>query len=163
MILLLTGPPASGKTTIGNCLGQLVPNVAVIDVDLLRAMVRNPHIPPWQGERGNQQLLLGARNACELANRFNHDGLNVVILDVLTNESAAMYRQALGELGLEIVLLMPTLAVCLTRNQDRGQWLTDSEVETLYRWEAALTEFDRKIDNSTLTAEEVVSQLISVS
>ena len=58
MILILTGPAAAGKTSVSNRLGELVPNVAVIDVDHLRAMVRNPHLAPWEEKAGLEQQVL---------------------------------------------------------------------------------------------------------
>ncbi len=162
MILLLTGPPAAGKTTIGNRLGDLVPNIAIIDVDLLRSMVRNPHVAPWEGDEGKNQLFLGAQNACLLAQQYAAQGLHVVILDVVTSESSKIYQNALASFDHHLALLLPSLKTCLTRNQRRGQWLKDEEVSLLYSWEATLDNFDQKIDNTGLSIEQTIEKLITL-
>lgn len=159
MILLLTGPPAAGKSTLGPLLGQQMTRCAVIDVDWLRKMVVQPHIAPWRGQAGLDQLQLGVQNACAVARNCVAAGFAVVILDVLTNETAQLYRAHLADLGCQIVLLLPSLATAVQRNRDRGQFLTDDEVELLYGWQAALTDYDQRIDNSALPVETLVQQL----
>ncbi|MFN8443529.1 MAG: hypothetical protein U0175_22315 [Caldilineaceae bacterium] len=159
MILILTGPPAAGKSTLGPLIAKHLKRCAVIDVDRVRLMVAQPHVPPWRGEEGMRQLCLGADNACLLAHNFRKAGFHVVILDVLTVETAEIYRSKLAPLEHQIVLLLPTLEQSLQRNQARGQWLTDEEVRLLYTWEEQLTEYDRKIDNSYVSAEELALEL----
>ena len=163
MILILTGPPAAGKSTIGSLLAKKINHCAVIDVDLLRAMVAHPHIPPWRGDEGMAQLRLGAANACILAQNFNRALFHVVILDVLTDETARIYRHQLEQLDHRIVRLLPTLETALQRNQARGQILTDAEVQLLYEWQTELTDFDQSIDNSSLPANEVAATLLAPS
>jgi hypothetical protein len=159
MIWILSGPPAAGKSTIGPLLAHRLDHCAVIDADLLRAMVVQPHIPPWQGEEGLAQLRLGAANACILADNFNKAFFHVVILDVVTEETAPIYRRLLEQLDHQIVLLLPRLETVLSRNRARGQPLTDAEVELLYGWAQALTDVDQRIDSTDL-AEEAVAELI---
>lgn len=163
MILILTGPPAAGKSTIGSLLAKKINHCAVIDVDLLRAMVAHPHIPPWQGDEGMAQLRLGAANACILAQNFNRALFHVVILDVLTDETARIYRHQLDQLDHRIVRFMPTLETVLQRNQERGQVLTDDEVRLLYEWQTELTDYDQSIDNTGLSAKEVAATLLASS
>lgn len=160
MILIITGPPAAGKTTISNMLSTMVPNCALIDADALRAMVRNPHIPPWEGKAGNYQLLLGAKNACTLAQAFHEQRLNVIITDVLTSESREIYTSTLSELDPNFVMLMPTLETCLKRNKMRGQFLQDQEVKLLYNWQTDLKGIETVLDNSTIPAKPV-AQILS--
>ena len=159
MILILSGPPAAGKSTLGPLIASQLERCAVIDVDRVRLMVAQPHVPPWRGEEGLRQLRLGAENACLLAHNFVEAGFHVVILDVLTPETAGIYRSNLAPLDHQIVLLLPTLEQSLQRNRARGQWLTDEEVRLLYAWEAQLAECDRKIDNSHISAEELAVEL----
>ena len=159
MILILTGPPAAGKNTVGALIAKRLQKCVVVDVDLLRAMVVKPHIAPWLGEEGMAQLRLGAKNACCLAQSFAAEGYAVVILDVLTDETAALYRAQLAAHTLQILLLLPTLAESLGRNQQRGQWLTDDEVRLLYGWQMAFRDYDRKIDNSNIAASDLAAEL----
>lgn len=158
-ILILTGPPAAGKSTIGPLIAKELARCAVIDVDQLRAMVVQPHIAPWRGAAGMAQLRLGAQNACVVARNCVDAGFHVVILDVLADETATLYRNALTPIPHEIVLLQPTLAASLQRNQARGQFLTDQEVEVLYGWQERLTDYDLRIDNTEIAAETIAYQL----
>lgn len=162
MILIITGPPAAGKSTIGPLLAKALPRCAVIEVDWLRKMIVQPHIAPWRGEAGRAQLRLGAANACVVARNCVAAHFAVVILDVLTDETAQLYRTALAELSHHIVLLLPSKTVAVLRNQTRGQFLTDDEVELLYAWQERLTSYDQKIDNSMLPAEALVQQLLEI-
>lgn len=159
MILILTGPPAAGKSTLGPLIAKGLGRCAVIDVDWVRIMVVQPHIAPWLGEEGMAQLRLGARNACALAHNFADEGYDVIISDVLTDETAAIYRMHLASLDHQIVLLLPSLRESLHRNQMRGQWLTDDEVRLLYRWEESLNIYDRKIDNTNQSADDLATTL----
>ena len=68
---------------------------AVIEVDDLRQLVEAGAAAPWEGDAGARQSLLGARNACALAANFLAEDIDVVITDVLTPETAALYREEL--------------------------------------------------------------------
>ena len=50
--LLITGPPAAGKSATARALAGLLPLAAVIDVDDLRQLVVAGHAAPWDGESG---------------------------------------------------------------------------------------------------------------
>lgn len=161
MILILTGPPAAGKSTLGPLIAKQRRRCALIDADWVRVMLVQPHIAPWLGEDGMAQLRLGAKNACALAHNFVAEGYDVVILDVLTDETAAIYHRLLAPLPHEIVLPLPTLSESLQRNQTRGQWLSDDEVRLLYGWEVRLSVYDKKIDNTDLPVDDLARDLAS--
>jgi shikimate kinase len=159
MVLILTGPPAAGKTTVGPLLAQRLRRCTVIDVDQLRRMVVQPHIAPWKDAEGLAQLQLGARNASLLVRNFVAEGYAVIVLDVLIDETAALYKQLLADIEYRIVLLLPSLGAVIERNQRRGQWLTDDEVRLLYRWEEKLTIYDEVIDNTVISPTALASHL----
>jgi len=161
-ILVLTGPPAAGKNTIAALLAQQRTHCAVIDVDTVRWMVLQPHKAPWDGEEGQAQQKLGVQNACLLAKNFVASGFDVLILDVLTNETAHLYQTELQTFGVKIILLLPTLAEIKTRNTLRGQRLTDAEIELLYDWQTHLSVYDLRLDNSHRTAADVTTQLLNL-
>lgn len=159
MILILTGPPAAGKSTVGPLIAHQLAQCAVVDVDQVRAMVVQPHVAPWRGTAGQAQLQLGAHNGCALAHNLAAAGYHVILLDVLTAATAAIYHTQLAALPHQIVLLLPTLATVLQRNQQRGQWLTDDEVRLLYGWQEQLSVYDRRIDNTHLPAAQLAAEL----
>ncbi|HET7769338.1 MAG TPA: hypothetical protein VFN74_11240, partial [Chloroflexota bacterium] len=65
-MLLLTGPPAAGKSTVGRLVAEGLERSALVDADQVRAMVRRPHVAPWYEGEGTAQLRLGASNTCRL-------------------------------------------------------------------------------------------------
>jgi adenylate kinase family enzyme len=157
--LILTGPPAAGKNTIAALVAKRFNRCAVIDVDIVRWMVLQPHKAPWDGEEGKAQQRLGVQNTCLLAKSFIGAGFNVILLDVLTDETAHLYTNELKKFELKIVLLLPTLAEIKKRNSIRGKRITDDEVEMLYNWQKHLSVYDTRIDNSDLTAEDAADQI----
>lgn len=158
-VLLLTGPSGAGKNTVAAALEPRLERCAVIDVDLVRWMVRQPHRAPWEGAEGRAQHLLGARNASALARNLLDAGYEVVLLDALTDEVAALYREELSGRGLRIVLLLPSFEEVLRRNRVRGPRLTEEETTMLYEQHARLTGHDERIDSTSLSAEDVAALL----
>jgi dephospho-CoA kinase len=53
--LVLTGPPAAGKSTIGRLAAQDRPRAAFIDIDDVRHLVVSGHAAPWEGEEGRRR------------------------------------------------------------------------------------------------------------
>ena len=107
-VLILTGPSGAGKNTVAAVLAKKLVRCAVIDVDLVRWMVLQPHKASWDGKEGQAQQKLGVQNACVLARNFISAGFDVVILDVLTDEMARIYKSELREREPKRVLLLPT-------------------------------------------------------
>jgi len=155
----LTGPPCAGKNTIAALVTKKINRCAVIDVDVVRWMVLQPHKAPWDGEEGKAQQMLGVENACTLAQNFAYADFDVIILDVLTNETANSYKVKLQGFDVKIVLLLPLFDEIMKRNVIRGKRISDEEVEMLYNWQKELSIRDICIDNSNVTAENIAVQL----
>jgi len=128
--LVLTGAPGAGKTTTAARLAAGLARAAVIDVDDVRHMVISGHAAPWQGREGQAQQRLGVDNSCGLARRFAQHGVDVVIADVLTADTTALYRDLLP--GCLIVRLHLTLHEAHRRAGMRTIDLTDEEFQSLH-------------------------------
>ena len=158
-IYILTGPPATGKNTIAGVFAHKEDACAVIDVDLVRWMVLQPHRAPWEGAEGLRQQELGVRNSCMLARSFAESGFNVVILDVVSDATSAIYREELKAYHPAIILLLPTREEIHRRNFTRPVRLQASEIEMLYKQQCRLRAYDHKLDNTTMSAEDVAEWL----
>ncbi|HEY8601542.1 MAG TPA: hypothetical protein VIL85_24155 [Thermomicrobiales bacterium] len=158
-MLILTGPPAAGKNTIGALLARQRERCAVIDVDVVRAMIVQPHRAPWHGAEGWRQHRLGVHQACRLASGFVADGWEVIILDLLSDSTLPLYRQSLAPRQFQIVQLLPTWAECARRFRERGPVLTDDEFALLYRGQEQFTAFDLRLDNTTLAPADVATTI----
>lgn len=132
--LVLTGGPAVGKTTCARALAEQSSRAAVIDVDDLRQLVDAGAAAPWQGRSGLDQAILGATNACAVGRNFISAGFDVVIADVLTPATAAVYRAELDDCL--IVHLRINLAAARARAATRKIYLTDAEFESLHHNDA---------------------------
>lgn len=133
--LVLTGPPAVGKSVTGAALARRRQRAAFIDVDDVRQLVVAGGEAPWRGAEGAAQSLFGVRNACALAGGFRADGFDVVIVDVLTPATAVELRERLP--GCLLVHLTVTLAEARRRAETRKIWLTDDEFDALHRKDLA--------------------------
>lgn len=158
-ILILTGPPASGKNSVAPLIARQRKRCAVIDVDQVRWMLVQPHAAPWEGADGKHQMRLGVENTCLLAQRFTEDHCDVLILDFLWDYTISIYRQRLKAYQPQVIQLMPTLAETLRRNHARG-WLPAHEVEMLYDAQAHFRDYDTQIDNTNLTVEELAQRIL---
>jgi predicted kinase len=156
-VLVLTGPPAVGKTTIGRLLVRDRPRGVLVDIDDVRHMVVAGHAAPWDGAEGHRQQRLGVINGCGLARTFAGHGYDVVIVDVLTNETAELYRELLDDPL--IVQLAVSYPEALRRAHSRKVFLTWDEFRDLHDQEAELTRADHRIDTDPLTAERAAAQL----
>lgn len=156
--LVLTGGPAVGKTTCGRALAGERPRAAFVDVDDVRQLVVSGAAAPWAGVEGRDQHGLGVRNASALASNFLRAGFDVVIADVLSPETARIYREALP--GCLVVHLQISLAGAQRRAATRTVYLTTDEFEALHRADAeSPPESDVVLPVDGLTVEEQLSAL----
>jgi hypothetical protein len=128
--LVLTGGPATGKSTTGRALARGCARGAFVDVDDVRQLVVSGGATVWEGAEGVRQWELAARNACALAVNLWEAGFDVVVADVLDRRTAAVYRQLLP--GALIVHLVVSLTEARRRAATRRVWLTDDEFAWLH-------------------------------
>lgn len=163
-ITLLTGPAACGKNTIAHIYAtQFSDRCAVIDTDLLRWMLRKPHLAPWPTDPADSpsqvQHRLGIKHACMLSKSFVAEGCDVIICDVVGDRLAQYYRELLTDHEFRVVLLLPTWEASLGRLYARPPTITDDEAKLLYDQQASFTNYDVKIDNTHLSPEDVAARL----
>jgi len=162
-ITILTGPAAAGKNTIGHLYAtQFSERCAVIDVDMVRGMLRQPHHAPWEGDKGLVQHRLGVRHACMLAKSFVTEGYEVVVLDVLWDDLGQFYRRELAGYSCHIVRLLPSWDEALKRLHARPHSISDAEAQWVYDTQSSLIDFDYSIDNTLMSAEAVAAWLASL-
>ena len=152
--LLLTGGPAAGKSATALRLAESSPRAAVIDVDDLRHLVVTGHAAPWDGDEGRRQQRIGVENACDLAARYLRSSIEVVLSDVLSPETAALYRRLLP--GVVVVQLRLPLAEARRRAALRPVYLTDEEFDTLHARQTDGVGADHLLDVGSLTLSEQV-------
>ena len=159
-VLIITGPPASGKNTVADAMAKHLENFAVVDVDDLRDLVARPLVDVWEGDEGEKRRELGARNACALVGNFHDSGFDTVVLDVLTDATADIYRERLGNFDLSIVLLLPSESEINTRLLSRPDYLARGEIGRLYRQQTEFRSYDERLDNTELSPDDAAKWLL---
>jgi predicted kinase len=147
--LLLTGGPAAGKSATALLLVESLRRAAVIDVDDVRHLVVAGHAAPWEGSEGHLQQRIGVENACDLTRRYLHWGIDVVLSDVLSAETTALYRHLVP--GILIVQLRLPLAEARRRASLRLVSLTEEEFDALHASQANDLAPDHVLDVGPLT------------
>lgn len=123
-------------------------------------MVVQPHKAPWDGEEGRFQQMLGVHNTCLLAQSFLDADLTVLILDVLSHETADLYKERLAASAPKVILLLPTFEEIIQRNRMRPR-LTDEEVSFLYKQNIQFSLYDEKVDNTNMSSEQFVEWFLA--
>ena len=159
-ILLLTGPPASGKNTIAELLAKRLERCAAIDVDQIRQMIVQPNSAPWESKEQLLQEQLAVTNACSLARNFTDAGFDVVISDVVTDVSLDEYGATLRETTLKTILLLPTEDEIMGRLLSRPDYLSRGEITSVYDQQSRFDRYDEKLDNTNLEPDAVVEWLL---
>jgi chloramphenicol 3-O-phosphotransferase len=163
-ILILSGPPSAGKSTVALALGDRYDRVAHIQVDVLRHFITpTGYAKPGQKE-GRRQVRLGALNAAALARNFIAERFGVIIDDVVAYpEMLSGYLEALQgcTVPVHFIRLMPSLAQCQRRNLSRGEGRASSaHVEAIYaEIEAAGAFAGATIDSTRLSPEQTADRV----
>src|SRR5690606_13542488 len=136
-ILILTGPPGAGKSSVALALADRYDRVAHVNVDTLRHFVTPTGYRAPGKEGFERQHALAVRNACDLARNFMAERFAVIIDDVVPDRAGLdMYLERLAPAGVPVhyVRLMPSLEACLARNRERRtDRVPQSRLETVYR------------------------------
>lgn len=161
-LLILTGPPGAGKSTVAQSVAEGATRPTVhLHTDSFYVWIRTGFVPPYLPAAAQQnEVVLGvlAEAACGYAR-----GCYDVVLDGIVGPWALPpFRDAVKRDGLDLfyVVLRPSLDVTLARGTAReGRELTEIEPIKAMHWAfAALGELERYVlDTSEQSVEETTS------
>jgi len=165
-LVILSGPPNAGKSAAAEALCQRYDRMLHIDVSVLRDFLRMGRLRPWdESPDGLRQRDLLIASACDMARRFLDAGYGVIIDDIATPESLAVYRAAVAGCGHEVhvVALLPSLDVLVARERARPtEWHRAGRLEVVYERFAAWTDV-AMIDPGGLAPDLVADRVMAVA
>ena len=158
--LLLTGPPAVGKSTVARALADSLPASVVVEVDDLRQLVVSGASPGWECGEGARQTRLAAVHACMLMSSFSEAGFAVVATDVLLWDTGSVYRSHAARPL--IVHLTVSLDEALRRAATRHVHLTDAEFRHLHACERGADFSHVELDATDLSLSELTATVAAI-
>ncbi len=157
-IVIISGPPGAGKSSVAEELCRRYDRTAHVDVDLVRAMVRMGSAKPWiPGAEAERQRKLEAKNVCALARNFIKALFGVFIDGVIGPYGLGIYRRELAGVGVPVhfVVILPSADEAERRDRKRpGSHVLSERLREIHAEFVGFGNFAGEvIDNTSLTVE----------
>jgi chloramphenicol 3-O-phosphotransferase len=163
-IVIVSGPPGSGKSTVCEALCERYDRTVHLQADAFYDFIRMGAIRPWKTE-ARQQSLMVARSVARAATAYAEELYAVFIDAVVGPNTLPLYLEELRPAGVPVHLavLMPSLEETVRRGLEREATLRvpEARLRQLHAWFAEAGEFAGKtFDNSALSAEQAADRIM---
>ena len=122
-LILVTGTPAAGKSTVGAALAGQLDRAIFVDGDEIAAMVVSGRVgyEPDAAPEAARQLLLRYRGSIAVAQTYQLDGFDAVIADNVLGELLEQFITMVLPAPLYLVVLHPAIEVIEAREMARSK------------------------------------------
>jgi energy-coupling factor transporter ATP-binding protein EcfA2 len=162
-LIVVTGPPGAGKSTVARILSGLFDPSALVSGDDFFAMIDRGYVPPWTAAAHRQnEIVVGA--AATAAGCLAAGGYTVVFDGVIGPWFLEAFGAATGLRQIRYVLLLPGEEVCVERVRLRaGHGFTDlEETRHMYREFADAQVQAQYVLTSSASADEIAVEIFDL-
>ncbi len=143
-LLLVTGPPAAGKSTVARILADRFEPSAVVGGDAFFGFLARGAIPPWLPEANDQNDIV-IHAAAAAAGQYASGGYLTVYDGVVYPWFLPAFAAATGLAHLDYLVLLPSLERCVERVRTRrGHGFTDEGATRAMHGDFARADVDRR-------------------
>jgi energy-coupling factor transporter ATP-binding protein EcfA2 len=129
-LLVVTGPPGAGKSTVAAVLAGRFPESALVEVDAFFGFLRAGAIEPWlPAARAQNETVIQAAGSA--AGRYARGGLATVVEGMVGPWFLPAFARAAAVDDLDYLVLLPSAATCAARVSSRVGHVFDDEDVTL--------------------------------
>jgi predicted kinase len=165
VLIVITGPPAAGKSTVARELAKAISRSADLPFDTINHFIVGGHLPPWDASNaGIAQAHLNADVSSDIVERYQAAGYTVILDGVFFPPEIQRLRDRHGDLT--AVLLLPNIDVLRRRDRERptGQRMGD-RVNTVHaEFLAVLEDFPGAIlDTSEHEPQRTVEAVLRIT
>lgn len=166
-LLIVTGPPGAGKSTVASLLAASVSPSVLVEGDRFFGFLASGVIPPWLPESNDQNHVVTEAMALATG-RFVSGGYFTVFDGVMGPWFLPTFIETLGldasdhAQTVDYVILMPTVEQCVERVRDRVEHaFTDEPATRKMHLEFASAPIDSRhvLVPGSMTADDVVAEI----
>jgi broad-specificity NMP kinase len=165
-VVLITGIPASGKSTVADLLARRFDRGVHVRGDIYRRMVvtGRQEMTAAPSDEAWRQLRLRYHLGAAAADAYHEAGFSVVVQDVVIGPVLGDYVAAIGSTPLIVIVLTPRPDVVAQREEERGKAAYRDGVHTLHQLHRALLSDTPRVgmwlDSTDQRAEETVDEIV---
>ena len=156
-IVIVSGPPGAGKSTVCEALCQRYDRTVHLTTDDMYGWIRMGYIPPWKPGSMRQNMMV-SRSAARAATAFAQEEYGVFIDGVIGPMHLPAYIDELRVAGVPVhyAVLLPSLDVITRRAEEREKQIVNAGdmFERVHAMFAERREPGWTLDNGSMTAEQ---------